>query len=151
MEVDENNKKNAEDQKSNRDKKAEANKSLQRKANQLDKPRSSLTLQIMLFFDWYFTIFYFVVTIILLIYKAYELPYPSPVWELEFIMLLLFFGWQLIKIDLGNRGNKTEHSMITLGFVILAILSVLPFVFYIRLQTYVLVIEVILNAIGLFF
>ena len=151
MEVDENNKKNAEDQKSNRDKKAEANKSLQRKANQLDKPRSSLTLQIMLFFDWYFTIFYFVVTIILLIYKAYELPYPSPVWELEFIMLLLFFGWQLIKIDLGNRGNKTEHSMITLGFVILAILSVLPFIFYIRLQTYVLVIEVILNAIGLFF
>ena len=151
MNAAENNKESNEDFKSNREKKAEANKQLQKKANQLDKPRSSLSLQIMLFFDWYFSVFYFAVTIILLIYKAYELPYPSPVWELEFVLILLFFGMQMFKIDLGTRGNKTEHSTITLGFVVMSILCVLPFVFYIRLQTYVLVIEVILNAIGIFF
>lgn len=146
-----NNAERHEDLKSNREKKVEANKSLQKKANMLDKPRSSLSLQILLFFDWYFSIFYFVVIVLLLIYKSYELPYPTAVWELEFIMLILFYGWQMIKVDLGSRGNKTESSITTLLFTLLNIPSIFAYAFYIRLQTYVLVIEVILNAIGIFF
>ena len=137
--------------KTNRDKKVEANKTLQKKAKTLDKPRSSLTLQILLYFDWYFSIFFFIVTIILLFYKTYGLPYPSSVWELEFVLLLLFWAWQMIKIDLGSRGNRTETNVTTLMFVLLTIPSIFAFVFYLRLQTYVLVIEVILNAIGIFF
>jgi len=151
MKTAENEPKKKEDLKSNKEKKLEANKNLQKKQTMLDKPRSSLTLQILLFFDWYFSVFYFIVTIILLIYKTYQLPYPSAVWELEFVMLWLFYAWQLIKIDLGSRGNKTESSLTTIIFVLLNIPSVFAYVFYIRLQTYVLVVEVILNAIGIFF
>ena len=138
-------------QKSNRERKIEANKTLQKKGKTLGKPSSSLPLQVLLFFDWYFSIFFFIVTIILMFYKSYGLPYPSAVWALEFVLLLCFWAWQMIKVDLGTRGNKTESSVTTLFMVLLNLPSIFAFVFYLRLQTYVLVLEVILNAIGLFF
>ena len=137
--------------KTDREKKVEANKNLQKKAKSLDKPRSSLPLQILLYFDWYFSVFFGIVTIILLFYKTYGLPYPSAVWELEFVFLLLFWAWQMIKIFLGSKGNKTEHATTTLFFVILNIPSIFAYVFFLRLQTYVLVLEVVINAIGIFF
>ena len=88
MRVPENQPEENKDQRSNREKKIEANINREKKSKALDKPRSSLTLQILLFFDWYFSVFYGIVTIILLFYKTYELPYPSAVWELEFVLLL---------------------------------------------------------------
>ena len=137
--------------KNNREKKVEANKHLQKQQKTLDKPRSSLALQILLYFDWYFSVFYGIITIILLVYKSFQLPYPASVFQLEFIFLLLFLSWQMIKIFLGSKGNKTETNLTTLFFVLLNIPSIFGFVFFMILQTYVLVIEVILNAVGIFF
>ncbi|CAI2382782.1 unnamed protein product [Moneuplotes crassus] len=126
-------------------------KNQQKKPKPLDKPRSSLALQILLYFDYFFSIFYGIVTLVLLIYKSFELIYPSSVFELEVTFLILFWIWQLIKIFLGSKGNKTETNLTTLFFVILTIPSIFGFCFYMLLQTYVLVIEIILNAIGIFF
>ena len=122
-----------------------------KRAKQLDKPNSSLTLQIVLFFDWYFSAFYMIATLCFLFYKVYGLPYPDAIWEIEIVSLVLFFALQFIKIDLGSKGNKTEKSNITFLFVLLAILCIFCFVFFLILQTYVLVIEVVLNALGLLF
>ena len=135
----------------NKEKKVEANKNMKNKQKTLDKPRSSLSLQILLYFDWYFSVFYGVFMIILLIYKSYELPYPTAVWELEFTFLLIFWCWQMVKIFLGTKGNKTETNLTTLFFVLLCIPSILAFVFFLILQTYVLVVELILNGTGIFF
>ena len=54
----EENKASAEDQQKSSRKKIEANKTLQKKGKALGKPSSSLPLQVLLFFDWYFSIFF---------------------------------------------------------------------------------------------
>ena len=135
-------------EKGNREKKIEANKKLQKQQKSLDKPKSSLPLQILLYFDWYFWVFYGVFTIILLIYKSYELPYPNHVFLLEFFFLLIFWAWLMMKIFLGSKGNKTETYITTVFFTIVNIPSLIAFGFFFYFQTYVLVIEVILNGIG---
>ena len=129
----------------------QVNKKSTRKSRKIEKPNSSLTLQILLFFDWYFSAFYFACTLGFLIYKAYGKSYPTAVWEMEFAALIFFCLLQFIKIDLGSKGNKTEKSSITFVSVVLALLCIICFVFYLALQTYVLVVELILNSIGLFF
>ena len=68
---------------------------------------------------------------------VYGLPYPSGIWSMEFISLMLFAFLQFVKIDIGSKGNKTEKSKITFIFFILTWPCLACFVFFWYLQTYV--------------
>ncbi|CAI2382975.1 unnamed protein product [Moneuplotes crassus] len=136
-------------QKGNREKKIEANKHLQKKQKAVDQPRSSLSLQMLILLDYYFSLFYGIVTCILLIYKSSALPYPPLYFGLEFIFLLLFWLWQMMKISLGSRGNRTEKNSITLLFIIFNVPSIIVFLFFMVFQTYSLIIEVVMNILGI--
>ena len=92
-----------------------------------------------------------VVIIATLIFKYQGLPYPPAIWELEITQIFLFAGIQFIKLDIGHKGNKTETYGTLRVFLFMSVFSCFCFIFYLCLQTYVLVLEIILNSVGLFF
>ncbi len=55
---------------------------------------------------------------------------------------------QFLRIHIGSFANKTESSNIMVWFFIMTFLNAFGFAFYLSLQTYVLMAEVIIGAIG---
>ncbi|XP_007885617.1 transmembrane protein 216 [Callorhinchus milii] len=112
---------------------------------------SLMPLEVLLFLNsWYYAV-YFVAEILLFIYKSLLLPYVSPNLTLDLVMLFLFLGIEVIRIFFGSKGNLCQRKLplsISLG---LLAPSALMAVYYMLLQTYVLRVELIINAILLVF
>eukprot|EP00700_Malawimonas_jakobiformis_P001891 EC722701.1.p1 GENE.EC722701.1~~EC722701.1.p1 ORF type:complete len:84 (+),score=10.31 EC722701.1:95-346(+) len=53
----------------------------------------------------------------------------------------------LMRLPLGNRGNKTEQAGPTVLFLILSLLLGIGCAYYIALETFVLFVDLILNGI----
>lgn len=79
----------------------------------------------------------------------YGLVYSPAAISLEVIILLLFCGLQQSRLFLGSCGNKTETSSTMVQFILLTFPAIFAHVYFLRLQTYVLMVEVVLNAMGL--
>jgi hypothetical protein len=54
-------------------------------------------------------------------------------------------------ITIATLGNKSETSLYLVFFLIFQIIPLFSYIYFLCLQTYALKIEVIINAIGLFF
>ncbi|XP_064423447.1 transmembrane protein 216 [Latimeria chalumnae] len=112
---------------------------------------SSTPLEVLLFLNgWYFAA-YFVAEILIFVYKGQLLPYPTANLTLDLVMLFLYLGIEVIRIFFGSKGNLSQRKVtlsISLGLTIPAAMMA---VYYLLLQTYVLRVEVILNAILLVF
>jgi hypothetical protein len=67
----------------------------------------------------------------------------------ELVGLLLYFVLSLIRLKLLSMGNKTENSGLIVGGLIFSPLILISYIYYLRLQVYVLVYEVIINTIGI--
>eukprot|EP00802_Teleaulax_amphioxeia_P012109 Tamp_12147.p1 GENE.Tamp_12147~~Tamp_12147.p1 ORF type:complete len:185 (+),score=13.65 Tamp_12147:326-880(+) len=68
--------------------------------------------------------------------------------------IVLLFAHAIVegcRLLLGSKGNKTEHRVLVILFMILSVPSVLVNVFYMELQTYVLRLDLILNIVCLAF
>lgn len=101
------------------------------------KSRASLPLQILLYFDQLYCLFYFIIAFVLYIYKGYTLTYPRSAIGAEIVGVLFFAIYQYLRVLLGNVANRTETGKTMLWFVALTIPSIVAGIFYIRLQTYV--------------
>ncbi|XP_067849594.1 transmembrane protein 216-like [Heptranchias perlo] len=115
-------------------------------------PILSLTpLEILLLLNsWYFAL-YFVAEILLFIYKSLLLPYTSANLALDLVMLFLYLGVEIIRIFFGSKGNLSQRKVpLTISLGLLAPSTIMA-VYYLLLQTYVLRLEVIINAILLVF
>lgn len=55
----------------------------------------------------------------------------------------------IVKYKIGSTGNKTETSFFVLFFLILSFFSIYSFLYFGFMQTYCLLIEVIINSIGI--
>jgi len=115
------------------------------------QPISSLPLQIMIYFDTLYSWVYLVLSLGLFFYKGYTLTYPPNALGPEVVGLIFFIILQLFRLFIGSVGNRTETAASTLWFLLLTLPSIFASVFFIRLQTYVLVADVIINIILLFF
>uniref|UniRef100_A0A8B9II55 Transmembrane protein 80 n=1 Tax=Anser cygnoides TaxID=8845 RepID=A0A8B9II55_ANSCY len=111
---------------------------------------SSVPLQILLYINGFYYIFYFLATLAMIVYKSQVFSYPdnflAPDLTLLFIMAIL----EALRLYLGSKGNLTEEEaplglslVITVGSVILS-------VYFLIWQTYVLKADVIINAVLLF-
>ncbi|XP_072448203.1 transmembrane protein 216-like isoform X1 [Chiloscyllium punctatum] len=115
-------------------------------------PVLSLTpLEVLLFLNtWYYAV-YFVAEILLFIYKSQLLPYTSANLTLDLVMLFLYLGVEIMRIFFGSKGNLCQRKVpLTISLVLLGPSTIMA-VYYMLLQTYVLRLEVIINAILLVF
>ena len=63
-----------------------------------EKMRSSLLVQILVYFHYWFALLYLVVNIALYVYKGYYLPYPPTALEAEVIFILLNFLVEMMRL-----------------------------------------------------
>ncbi|XP_078405146.1 transmembrane protein 216-like isoform X1 [Cetorhinus maximus] len=115
-------------------------------------PVLSLTsLEVLLFLNsWYYAA-YFVAEILLFIYKSLLLPYTSVNLVLDLVMLFLYLGVEVTRIFFGSKGNLSQRKVpLTISLVLLGPSTIMA-IYYMLLQTYVLKLEVTINAILLVF
>jgi len=89
--------------------------------------------------------------LILYIFKGYILPFPPRSIGPEITGIFFYMIIQYIRLKIGSNGNKTETAVYLFYCTILGIPVIVSYVFYIQLQTYVLVFDVVLNATGIIF
>ncbi|XP_041930904.1 transmembrane protein 216 isoform X1 [Alosa sapidissima] len=112
---------------------------------------SSTPLQVLLYLNsWYFAVF-FVAECLMFVYKGVMLPYPSPNLILDIVLLLLFLGVEILRLFYGWKGNLCEHKLAMSVSVAVLVPCTALCVYYLLLQTFVLRLEFILNAILLCF
>ena len=112
-------------------------------------PNSHFMFQTMIDFHRLFTLFYFLAEIVLFVYKDNKLHYPPHSISVEIVCLIFFLIVQLVRFYLGALGNRSETSIFVLFCLIFVIVPLYTYVQFLILQTYVLKLEVILNAFGL--
>jgi hypothetical protein len=104
----------------------------------------------MMFFDYIFTLVYFIGEILIFAYKYYNLFYPPYAIDPEVASLFFYFLIQLNRIYLARLGNRTETSGYLVLFFILSMFIIFAYCYNLVLQTYSLAIELLLNGFGLF-
>jgi hypothetical protein len=117
--------------------------------------RSSVPLQICLYFHDYYVYLSFLVSILLYIVKSKQqqssslpantshqyisgmkLPYPAGILGLEISFLVVYLLVEKVRIRIASRGNKTEQVVPSGASLLLAILSAIVHIYFIQLQTY---------------
>ncbi|XP_010902963.2 transmembrane protein 216 [Esox lucius] len=112
---------------------------------------SSTPLQVLLYLNgWYFAA-YFLAESLMFVFKGLMLPYPTANLTLDVVLLLLFLGLESLRIFYGWKGNLTERSLAMFVSVLILVLCAVLSVYYLLLQTFVLRLEFILNAVLLCF
>ncbi|KAL2077236.1 hypothetical protein ACEWY4_026740 [Coilia grayii] len=100
--------------------------------------------------SWYFATF-FIAECLMFIYKGVTLPYPSQNLILDVVLLFLYLGLEILRLFYGWKGNLCERGLaMSVSIGVLVPCTVLS-VYYLLLQTFVLRLEFILNAILLCF
>mmetsp|Transcript_23018 Transcript_23018/g.46522 ORF Transcript_23018/g.46522 Transcript_23018/m.46522 type:complete len:145 (+) Transcript_23018:220-654(+) len=113
--------------------------------------KASLPLQILIFFNGCYDFLFFVATLAIFIWKGVELPYPRARYGPEIVLVFAYMLVEIMRLFLGSKGNKTEHAVTLIAFLVLCIFSVLANVFLLVWQTYVLRLDLILNLISVVF
>ncbi|KAI4874750.1 hypothetical protein NFI96_028368 [Prochilodus magdalenae] len=110
-----------------------------------------MPLQVLLYLNsWYFAAF-FVAEVLMFVYKGVLLPYPQANLILDIVLLLLYAGLETLRLFYGWKGNLCERSLtLSVSVFVLVPCTVLS-VYYLLLQTFVLRLEFILNAVLLCF
>ncbi|XP_039975854.1 transmembrane protein 216 [Xiphias gladius] len=112
---------------------------------------SSIPLQVLLYLNsWYFAAFY-VAEILMFVYKGLSLPYPSNNLVLDVVLLVIFLGLETLRIFYGWKGNLCERSLALCASLFILFPCTALAVYYLLLQTFVLRLEFILNAVLLCF
>ncbi|XP_053142366.1 transmembrane protein 80 isoform X2 [Hemicordylus capensis] len=104
-------------------------------------------LQIIFYLNGVYYIFYFLATLLMIIYKSQLFTYPDNFLALDLILLLVMAILEALRLYFGTKGNLTEEEaplgislVITAGSIILA-------VYFLVWQTYVMRADVIINAV----
>ncbi|KAM4721602.1 transmembrane protein 80 [Rhinophrynus dorsalis] len=108
---------------------------------------SSVPLQILLYFNIVYYVFYFLATLLMIIYKSQVFSYPDSNLALDVCLLFVMAFLESIRIYLGTKGNLTEEE-IPLGFsLIITVGNVFLSIYFLVWETYILRADVIINSI----
>ena len=101
----------------------------------------------------YISWLFFFSTIICGFYKAGKFRLPHQTLERELVVLIVFQVLNQIRLYIAIKGNKTEKGSppIIGSFMLLSVLSLFGFVYFLRLQTFALLIEYVVVGIALIF
>ncbi|XP_048805596.1 transmembrane protein 80 isoform X1 [Lagopus muta] len=105
---------------------------------------------ILFYINGFYYIFYFVVTLAMIIYKSQVFSYPDDFLAPDLALICIMAVLEALRLYLGSKGNLTEEEaplglslVITVGSMILS-------VYFLTWQTYVLKADVIINTVLLF-
>ena len=112
--------------------------------------KSFLILETFVFFNWYYSFFFFFINLSLLVYKSMAMYYPSNqlTWDLMSCFLHAFLeGVRLLHFMKGNTRLDIESLLVALIFSI----PILAYHGYsLNLQTYVTRIDIVMNSAAIF-
>jgi len=111
--------------------------------------KSSLTYQLLLYLGGYYFACYELLELLLLLYKAILLPYPTGVLFSEVLFVLLLAVVEAARLLSGWKGNLTESAGSVGVSLALVIPSVLGVLYLLLWQSYVLRLEVVVSSIQL--
>ncbi|XP_051975830.1 transmembrane protein 80-like [Xyrauchen texanus] len=106
-----------------------------------------MLLQILLYLSGAYSVFYFLSTLSMIIYKSRVLSYPDGQLTLDVFLLFLMAGFEALRVYWGVRGNLQESEIYTGSNLIATGATVLLALYFIIWQSYVLRADVIIGAI----
>lgn len=113
--------------------------------------KSLLPLQVSVYFHTVYAPAFFVLQLLLFIYKGVMLPYPTSAIGLEVAFVFAYGILQAFRLWMTSMGNKTESISLLVWGLCLSAPVVVFHAYMIRLQVYVLRLDQIINGIGLVF
>ncbi|XP_071974300.1 transmembrane protein 80 [Engystomops pustulosus] len=109
--------------------------------------RSSVPLQILLYANILYYGFYFLATLLMIIYKSQVFSYPDSNLALDLGLLFLMAIVEFARLYFGTKGNLTEEEL-PLGFSLFFTAgNVMLSVYFLVWETYILRADVIINGI----
>jgi transmembrane protein 216 len=106
--------------------------------------QSSTALHILLRLNINYTIFWFILEIILFIFK-----YASNAFGIEMAMIFMLCSNEFLRQFFGIKGNLRLQNSLLIIFIVYGIVCIIGFVFFLVWQSYVQRVEILLSAIGL--
>lgn len=99
--------------------------------------KSSLLLQILIFFNGVYQFLFFWATLGIFIWKGVSLPYPNNKLGPEIFLLFAYELVETCRLFMASKGNKTENIPNLIAFLVLSLFGVLANIYYAQLQVYV--------------
>ena len=112
---------------------------------------SSTALHILLRLNMHFIIFWFILEILLFIFKYFHLPYATSAFGLEIAMIFLLCFNEYLRLFFAVKGNLTLKGNHLIISIVYGVFCIIGFVFFLALQSYIQRAEILLSAIGLTF
>ena len=116
-----------------------------------NKILSSLPLEVLTYFNWWYVFFYSTISLVLFCYKSFRFYYTANTLSWEIFMLFLVSSLEILRLYFSSKGNKTEQLSSLILSLALSIPILLAYSYFIALQTFVLKIDLILNSICFIF
>jgi hypothetical protein len=110
---------------------------------------SSTALHILLRLNVHYTIFWFILEILLFIFKYYHVPYATSAFGIEMAMIFMLCFNEFLRQFFAIKGNLTLQTNHLIISIIYGFVGILGFVFFLVLQSYIQRPEILLSAIGL--
>ena len=111
--------------------------------------QSSTTLHILLHANIVYTIFWFILELLLFIFKYHHLTYATNAFGLEFAIVFILCLNDIFRQFFGFKGNLILQPSLLVLFIIYGLICAVGFVFFLILQSYVQRIEILLSGIAL--
>jgi len=111
--------------------------------------KSSTALHILLCINIYYTIFWFILEILLFIFKYYNLPYATSAFGIEISMIFMLCLNEFLRQFFAIKGNLTLKNGHLIISIVYGVCCIIGFVFFLVWQSYIQRVEILLSAIGL--
>ncbi|XP_075883274.1 transmembrane protein 80-like isoform X2 [Nelusetta ayraudi] len=108
---------------------------------------SPLTFQLVLHVTSAYFVFYFMITLGLIIRKSLVLPYPTDALACDVTLLLLLAALDVVHFFCGVKGNLSESEGYILANLVATASTILLTVYFLVWQTYVMRADVIISSI----
>ena len=91
------------------------------------------------------------ITVLLLLYKLSALGFPSGQFGIEIFVIVCYAFLSVMKIRFGMIGNRTEQINCIFLMIFMGVFTLVCNLYFTLAQTYILIIEVVLNSIAISF
>lgn len=101
------------------------------------------------FYDTVFFAIYMVITIGLFIYKVQKYPFPQYAIDMQAVLITFFALTHYMRYQLAKDSISQKEPKKIIFYIIITVLLIPLYVFQLRLQTYVVLVDFVLNWVGL--
>lgn len=111
--------------------------------------QSSTALHLLLHANIAYTILWFILEILLFVFKLFHLPYAAHAFGVEISLVFMVCLNDFIRQYFGIKGNLTLKTSLLIISIVYGLICAIGFAFFLILQSYVQRVEILLSGIGL--